>query len=302
MAKRAQSMKSRRKVSRRKVSRRRSMRGGARRTRGGASSYDAKSGLAKSVDPALAASAAKISTDAALATAISRNTAVKTALVSGAYAAAAANDYLVKDAQSASSGANMPFKGASASTIASAGTFYPIGGYKFVGSTFPSPPAAKGTILVYNTTALKTNWKTFFDGTANETVISVPVASMSDEGNNVAQMLVDIANAKGAKAMVTDGNNAELNAPCFYFKFTNAARTSEIILRNAYARILPAGADKPNFVILARRNLAPTSTIRVNEIDVPHMHSYSGTPQPNDVYTLSVAVVPGAFKPPSDAP
>jgi len=270
--------------------------------RGGASSHDVKSGLAKSVDPALAASAAMVSADAALAAAVSKNAALKTALVSGAYVQAAANDYLVKEAQSASSGAHMPITMASASKIANAGTFYPIGGYKFVGSTFPSPPAAKGTILVYNTTALKTNWKTFFDGTANETYISVPVASMSDEGNNVAQMLVDIANARGAKAMVTDGNSPELNAPCFYFKFTNAARTSEIILRNAYARILPAGADKPNFVILARRNLAPSSTVAATAVDVPHMHSYSGSPQPNDVYTLSVAVVPGAFKPPSDAP
>ena len=162
------------------------------------------------------------------------------------------------------------------------GSFFPLGKYRIVNGVGATSLTA-GKAMTLNR-AINGNWQSYLGATADGTYFNFECANKDIENKDVWPTFTAIATAKGSGVMTTASANPALGSPCFYIKFTNDAGTSEVVIRNAYVRSI--GASK--FVIMARYNLAPPGATAAPSVGA--IHSYIGSPNASDTYTLSVAV------------
>ena len=265
---------SRKKVSRKKVSRSRMFRGLVMR-----------GGNATKVTMVVTPTAEAINSltaSAADTTLLQSRLRASSARVPDPQTVSAANARLVANALSASS-ARVPrvFTG---SLIANdtTGSFFPLGKYKLI-SGVGNPSLTPGKAMTGNR-AVSGNWLSYLGATANGTYLNFEFANKDIENNDVWPTFTAIATAKGSGVMTTASSNPALGSPCFYIKFTNTAGTSEVVIRNAYVRSM----NTTKFVIVARYNLKPPGATTLPSHG--GLHSYIGSPNTSDTYTLSVAV------------
>lgn len=160
------------------------------------------------------------------------------------------------------------------------GNFFPLGKYKLTTTALNVNPGNLG-----NTMPVTGTWLTYIGSNVNQTWSMLYCAKTSMENIDVWTKITQIAGTR--TAMITDGNYPTLGLPCFYFKLTNDTGTSEVVLRNAYT--MPV-VGKNTFAIQVRRNLAPSGAALATVVGSAGVHSYIGSPNTTDVYTLSVAV------------
>jgi len=167
------------------------------------------------------------------------------------------------------------------------GNFFPLGTYKLTANPTNQNPGDVG-----NTMPVTGTWLAYVGSNANQTWNMLFCAKTSSDNIDVWTKITQLAGTR--TAMITDGNYPTLGQPCFYFKLTNDAGTSEVVLRNAYTMPVP---NKNTFSILARKNLAPSGAALGTVVGSAGVHSYIGSPNTTDTYTLSVAVGSPYVKP-----
>ena len=250
---------------------------------------------AAAANDGLITEAQKRATNAAAAVPIAVTANAKRAadLQAAAITKAAANDQLMTNAQKRrNNAAKPPSYEMNPGVIAGdgTGTFFPMGKYRF---TRTAPVNGDGQ--AFNGSNNNT-WANFLQ--ANETWAQATMSNKSSDGQNVYTKLVAIATTSilsyPQMTQDTRGHSVTAGKPCYYFKFTNPAGTSEVIFRNAYIR----PNNSTTWVLLACRNtVLPSGKKSPN---VPHIHSFLGTPT-NDEYMLSVAIGK-PYSAPSQAP
>lgn len=168
------------------------------------------------------------------------------------------------------------------------GLFFPIGQYRFSSNY----EAAKGTIGVGSGNTWLTRWEGGY--TKNDTWFSIEVGQISADNFPAWQTIQDLARDINNTKMITDGSVMVNGDRCMYFKLSNASGTSEVILSNCFSRVRNA----TNWVILSKLNLTPTDAPLPR---YPGIHSFRGSPNNGETYTLSVALT-STYIPPLTAP
>jgi hypothetical protein len=168
------------------------------------------------------------------------------------------------------------------------GLFFPIGQYRFSSNY----EAAKGTIGVGSGNTWLTRWEGGY--TKNETWFSIEVGQISVDNFPAWQTIQDLARVVNNTRMITDGSVMVNGDRCMYFKLSNASGTSEVILSNCFSRV----RSETTWVLLSKVNLTPTDAALPT---YPGIHSFRGSPNGGETYTLSVALT-STYVPPLTAP